>query len=212
MRMLRLFGNRRVGRIAMPRISVTIRGANKLMRDIDRWHFQNEKALQIAIRKEAFNLRSQLKKEIKAGAPGGMHFEGLSYMARRRRYRKSWLPNKPLSRLAAPIRYDVVSNNPFAIAVGWTNKTPMSVRKIVTRQQRGFTSRVSERRESYFRHRGGELSERSKNRRYFFLRKSTQSFRTDPRPIMEPFWARHKMGAMRNIRLNFRRKMRGERI
>ena len=124
----------------MPAISVTIRGANKLMRDIDRWHFQNEKALQIAIRKQAFELRKQLKSEIKAGAPGGQPFEKLTFMARRRRDRKSWLPNKPLSRLAAPVRYDVVSQNPFAVAVGWTDRTPMSVRQIVKRQQEGFTS------------------------------------------------------------------------
>jgi len=48
--------------------------------------------------------------------------------------------------------------------------------------------------------------------RLFFLRKDTASLGIPPRRIIDPFWAAHQSGALRNIMINFERKMRGERI
>ena len=48
--------------------------------------------------------------------------------------------------------------------------------------------------------------------RVFFLRKTTIEFRTPPRPIIDPFWARRKPQVVRNIRANYYKKMKGIKI
>ena len=47
---------------------------------------------------------------------------------------------------------------------------------------------------------------------YFFLRKETTTFTTPARDVIDAFWASHQGEVMGNIRSNFERKMRGERI
>ncbi len=59
---------------------------------------------------------------------------------------------------------------------------------------------------------GSKMGERSRLRKYYFLRKATSTLTTPPRPIIVPFWSAHKGEAERNIVSNFNRKMRGERI
>lgn len=48
--------------------------------------------------------------------------------------------------------------------------------------------------------------------KYFFLRKSTTSFRLPPRGIIDAFWERHKEEATANIKENYERILKGERI
>ena len=201
-----------IGGSSPPQVSIQLRGAERVIQEVNQLHDKAGRAIQVAVRREAFLLRNKLKREIKTGAPGGSQFDGLTRMARRRRGRGSWLPDQPLARLANPIRYDVLSKNPLAISVGWTENTPKSVRRIVERQQKGFTSPVTNLRERYFRHRGSELPKRSQFRRYFFLRKSTTRFTTPARPVIDPFWNAERDSAISNIRRNFRAKMAGRRI
>ena len=168
---------------------------------------RQEKDLQTAVKVEAYRLRSQLKKDIRSGAPGGKRFEPLTFLARRKRGGKRFTPNKPLSRLALPISYHIKKYKPFQIAVGWTGpRVSESWKRIAERQQEGFTSPVTDPRESYFRHRGEEVSEKSKNRKYFFLRKTTSQLDTPDRPIVEPFWKSQENKAWKNIRNNFRKQ------
>lgn len=99
------------------------------------------------------------------------------------------------------------------MGVGWVGpKVSKSWKRIAEAQQKGFTSEITEGRRRYFRNLGLLIDKRSKFRKYFFLRKETSKFVTPARPIMDPFWDAHKRKAWHNIRENYRRKMRGERI
>lgn len=193
-------------------IEMTVRGVRKLHRDIQAEKKRQHKALYWSVRESAAALRLQLKSEIRAGAPGGRRIEGLTRLARRKRDRKSWLPDKPLARLANPIFYQIRSQDPIQIAVGWTGQRGSGgIRRIAERLQEGFTSPVSERRGRFFMHRGQEISDRSAFKKYFFLRKSTRQLTTPARPIIEPFWADEKAKAMADIRRRFRLKLMGRR-
>ena len=46
----------------------------------------------------------------------------------------------------------------------------------------------------------------------FFLKKSTTVFRTPARPIIQPFWHKHRTSIRKSIMTNFRQKMNGVRI
>jgi hypothetical protein len=48
--------------------------------------------------------------------------------------------------------------------------------------------------------------------KYFFLRKTTTTFKTPKREIIEPFLNAHKGMIGPNVVANFERKLRGERI
>ena len=171
------------------------------------------KALETAVKVEGYALRKDLKAEIRTGAPGGKQFAPLTFLARRKRGGKRFSPNKPLSRLALGVFYNIVKRSPFTMAIGWTGpKTSPAWRRIAERQQEGFSKSVTDPQESYFRHRGEEIGEKSQNRKFFFLKKSTHQLDTPARPIVDPFWQAHEMKALANIRTNFKRKLGGERI
>lgn len=132
-----------------------------------------------------------------------------------------------LRRLALAVRYNVVQN-PFAFHVGWTGpKVSKSWKRLAEIHQEGFSRNVTEAQRRMFARRGGELKgkwrkgggrsgawEWSANPavKYFFLRKGTTKMTTPARPIISPFWAAHERESWHNIRDNFRRKRRGERI
>ena len=155
----------------------------------------------------------QMKKEIRAGAPGGRKFAGLSFLARRRGSGNRLRPDKPLSRLAIAVRYYVASRDPLEFHVGWSNPgISQSWRRIAIKQQEGFTHGMREATREAIIGMGARMTRRARNRRYFFIKRSTRTFRTPARPILDPFWRAHEDDARRNITRNFRRKMRGERI
>ncbi len=194
-------------------LNATIIGAQQLARDVRATGRRQEKDLQTAIRVEAFRLRRELKQAIRSGAPGGRPFAPLTFLARRKQGSKRFKPNKPLARLAIPISYHVKNRHPFEIAVGWTGpRVSESWKRIAERQQEGFDQRVTDPQESYFRHRGEEISEKSRNRKFFFLRKYTTRLETPERPILDPFWQAEQQRAWANIRQNFKRKLLGKRI
>lgn len=184
-------------------------GLKNLQRTLSSVQADSRKALSTALRVEAFRLSKELKAEIRAGAPGGRRFEPLTFLARRKQ--RSTRPNKPLQRLALPVRYNKIDD--LTVAIGWTGpRVSQSWKSIAERLQEGGTSRVTDRRRRFFMHKGDNLGKRSPNRKFLFLRDSTRTLKTPARPIIDPFYEAHHLEAWRNIRNNFRRKLAGERI
>lgn len=203
---------RSFARIVMPALRQVRRDIRKAEKDVSR-------ASRAAVKVEGFRLMKLLKAEIKEGAPGGRTFSPLTEIAKRH---GRPINRKPLSRLAVAVRYNATAdnNNGLAVEVGFLDsgrkKVSKSWLKIARFHQAGgkveprFSRKMLGR---IFAWTGAKLKKRSPDKaRYFFLRKSTVSFRAPARPIIDPFWAAHRAEAASNIRQNFRRKMRGERI
>ena len=194
-------------------IDAIIKGVRPVSRFIRSEHARYRKNQAFVTRREAFRLRNELKKQIRAGAPGGRRFKSLTRLARRKRGLKSWRADKPLRALAAPIFYHVRRNWPLEIAIGWTGpRVPENIKRIARRQQAGFTQTITDPTERFFRHRAEEIPERSPYRRLFYLRRFKSMFKTEPRPVIDPFWKAQRRQAIINIRRNFRRKQAGYRI
>ena len=189
---------------------MTIRGLSNLERTLKKENRRQNTALKVAIRVEGYRLMRLLKEQIRKGAPGGRRFEPLSFIARKRMHRGR---NTPLRRLAVTVRYHVLDWDPFTLAVGWTGpRVSQSMKAISKLLQTGFTRGMSTATRKQIIRTGAEMSKRAKGRRYHFLKKTTKRFKTPARPILEPFWIEQRRPAADNIRDNFRRKMRGERI
>jgi hypothetical protein len=188
------------------------KGLDKISKELKAENIRQKKAFETAIKVEGYRLMRQLKKEIRQGSPGGRKFKPLSYLAR------SWggagrlRADKPLSRLALAIRY-VVKNNPFSMTVGFTGpKISKSWTRIAEKQQEGFTFDMPSARRLSFIRAAANMSKRSKARKYLFIRKEITRFTVPPRPIIEPFWDREKRVSVRNIRSNYIKKLKGQRI
>ena len=193
-------------------ITPILRGFDKLEKTLKAESRRQEKALETAVKVEGFRLMRLLKKEIQAGAPGGKRFQSLSYLSRAWGGKGRLRPNKPLRALAVAVRY-LVQNNPFSMRIGWVGpQVSNSWKRIAEMQQEGFEISPSTIRRRSFARLGGAMSKRSQARKYMFLRKSTQQLKTPARPIMDPFWQAQRRRAWLNIRENYRRKMKGERI
>ncbi|MBW2024371.1 MAG: hypothetical protein JRH08_00710 [Deltaproteobacteria bacterium] len=210
-------------------IKATIKGLKTLDRNLKAKAAKANKALETAIKIEGYRLRRQLIKEIRQGAPGGRPFAPLSVIGARtkasnlrgarqiKEFGRVGLLNRPkktpLARLATAIRYQVHKAPNFRMEVGWVGpKVSKSWKRIARMQQEGFMLDVTDEMRRMFRRLGASMSKRSKYRKYFFLRKGTARLRVPARPIIEPFWQVHEREARDNIRINFHRKLRGERI
>ncbi|MDA8139027.1 MAG: hypothetical protein M0036_10275 [Desulfobacteraceae bacterium] len=185
------------------------------------------KAEDTAVRVEGFRLMRVLRAEIRKGAPGGRQFAPLSMIRRTLGAGGRLRGNNPLQRLSRAIGYEVAARSPAALKIGFVGRASSDAwRRIAAAQQAGFETSADE---PYFRRRNISIREylagqgglvdrtmfggrKSRRRNVFFLRKSTQRLKTPARPIIEPFWQAHEPEARRNIRSNFIRKLRGERI
>jgi len=193
-----------------PLITMTTRGFKNLDRVLKVESKRQKKALDTSVRVEGFRLMRLLKAEIRKGKPGGREFAPLSFIARRWGHRGR---NSPLRRLAIAVRYFVAARDPLELQIGWVGpRVSERWRYFAKILQEGFERPVSEAQRKAMARSGGKMSGRSRNRQYFFLRRETKTFKTPPRPIMEPFWVAYRNETRRNITDNFRRKMRGERI
>ena len=196
-------------------LNVTVRGLTKLKKDLKVESKRQRKALTTAVKVEAFRLRGEMKKEIRKGAPGGKAFAPLTFLSRRwhEKGHSRLRPNKPLSAMARGVHYHVKDGNPLDVRVGFTGpRLSNSWKRIAKKQQEGFTDGMGDFRRRYFIHTAHRLGKRAGGRKYLFIRKSTKTFETPARSIVEPSWDAHKTEALVNIRKNFRRKMRGKRI
>lgn len=183
------------------------------------------KAGQTAAKVEGFRLKGVLQQEIRAGAPGGKDFEGLSHFAKRFR------PNrKPLAKLATAIRYSTRKyKDSLFVTIGFgspTSRVSKSFMRLAALHQEGGEIPLG----AYDRNRTFDtMSLRTRmvligagtrsfgrgeksRARYMFVRKSTENIKLPARPIIEPFWTAHQTQAAKNIMNNFEKKMRGERI
>ena len=188
--------------------TIKIHGLKKLQKYLDQASKAEDKALQTAIKVEGFKLRKKLQKEIRQGAPGGQKFDPLSFIRR-----KTGRTTKPLRRLAIAVRYFIPSTKPFEMHIGWTGRGVSKKWKYLAKSlQEGFTKPVTEKQRKYFRVLGGQLTKRSKVRKYLFLKETTTHLTTPARPILDPFWRAYREQAWRNIKKNYQRKISGERI
>jgi len=202
-------------------LKVTVRGLSKLKRDLKAESKRQERAMRVAVKFEGFRLMRTMRSEVAKGSPGGKRFAPLSFLSRRwhERGTKRSRPDRPFLRtksghsIVRAIMYNLKFSPNFDMRVGFTGKNvSRSWKRIAKMQQEGFTHGMSDLARDYFRMVGGLLGKRNRIRRIMFIRKSTTTFRTPARPIVEPFWEAHKDEAKVNIRKNFRRKMKGERI
>lgn len=205
-------------------LSAVLKGTKQTANWLKHQRAAHVKAHKTAVKVEGFRLKNKLQAEIRKGAPGGKPFAPLSFIARR-----LWIKNRPgrapLARLAYGIRYNV-QDRPFEMKVGFVQPTrgPQSVskawRRIAAHHQEGFVRDVTERQRRYFAGRGAELfagrgAERDEvgdGDTPFFLRKSTRRLTTPAREIVRPFWRANAGAAEKNIRNNFKKKMKGQRI
>jgi hypothetical protein len=218
-----------------------IKGIQKVLKSVDQAEKANQKAMRTAIRVEGFRLRNLMKKEIKQGRPGGLQWSPLSYIAAsnpgidarfksgpaalRKRNR-----NRPLAALHYGVHYDVTrdNQNPFMAYVGfgepyqagsWAKKQSgsnlaysKSWRRLARIHQEGFSADIDKGDRRWFAYKGGKLSKRTATRKFYFIRKDRHSFKTPARPIIQPFLLAYRNEALRNIGINFRRKLKGDRI
>ena len=200
-------------------LKVTVRGLKNLQRDLKVESKRQKRALTTAIKVEGFRLRKELVKEIKRGAPGGRKFAPLTWVARAwHQGSGNWRANKPLASLTRGI-FVHFNKQLMSAEVGWVGpRSSVTMKRLAKEHQEGFTGPLGSGKYSggfkrgFFASKAARMSNRSKGRKFLFIRKSTKLFRTPARPIMDPFWDMHKKEAWPNIRRNFRRKMRGERI
>jgi len=198
--------------------SVVLKGLKSTRNRLKSRQQASKKAMTTAARVEAFRMKNKLQRQLRQGSPGGRTLHPLSYIARRLS-RKSGSPNrKPLSKLAFAVRYAVDYSKDFSVKVGFVQPNygkhtlSDSWRRIIKNLQEGFDRPISEKQRRFIVSRGEELGHIEGGTTPFFLRKTTQRFKTPRRKIVQPFWRGEQREALRNIRSNYRRKMRGERI
>lgn len=201
-----------------------VRNAQNTVRWLQRFHAKSLAAENTAVRVEAYRLMRLLRKEIRAGAPGGKRFAPLSTLARRDSGPRRMRPDRPLAALSRRIGYEVTNRTPIEMKIGFVGPPSSDTwRKLAKIHQEGFSfgegsrqgtrnTGMPQRRRAYFARGGGKLSKGAKGRRHMFIRKSTRRFEAPARPIIDPFYRRHRAEALRNIVINTRRKIRGERI
>ncbi len=188
-------------------LSATVKGANKLRRELQKGEKRVNKAFTASVKVEGFRLMRQFQKEIRAGNPGGRRFTAISIVGR-----KVKRSRKVLNKMALGIRYQV-TDRPFSFRFGWVGpRVSKSWKRLAEIHQEGFEREVTEKQRRWFRRWGSSLSERSRMRRAFFLRQTTTKIKTPARPMRGPFWKAHQDEVFPNVRRNFRRKMAGERI
>jgi len=200
-------------------ITMTIKGVNKLRRDVKKFDRHKNKALEFVIRRQGFQLRDALKDELKDSKPGGQGLKRLSYIARGLNIRTSnrLRKNTPLARLRSQVFYDV-DKAKLQAKVGFVEgRTHPFLRRMAKLHSGGFERTISPRLRQLIIRRGarrlsGHRDEEFVTRTPFFIKKTTTRFKTPARPIIEPFWDAHRHEAITDIRKNFIRKMRGERI
>jgi len=188
---------------------------------------RTRKAASTALKREGFLLAAELRKDIKAGRAGGQMFAKLASMARRSGNRfitrtpftKLWSTRQATgaSKGLIPVRYNpVMGSDGLQVDVGFTDtrqeKLSKSWLKIGERLQEGYTQKITKEQRRYLARAGGAMPKGSKLRKHMFLRKGTATFKTPPRPFIDPFYSKWRLLSPVRIKTNFDAKMRGERI
>lgn len=166
------------------------------------------KAAERATKIEAFRLRTELKKELKAGAPGGIPLAPLREITTRTAKRN------PLASFHKAVRYEVIRRGkaPYRISIGflsnWVSRTWV-VR--AGNQQVGFEHPIFPNLRETLATYGAYLEKKGDWRSIlFFLRADKTKFKTPAREMIDPFWGKHQSEVPQNIISNFEKKLRGE--
>ena len=188
-------------------------------RTIERELKQNNKDFETALKVTGFRLRDKMRNEIKEGRPGNSVFRPLTYIARGlgRKSGTRFRKDRPLIRLASGVTYNIRRKPELDMRIGFTRRSNPFLRRMAEAHTTGFTKRIGTRLRRAIIAEGARRIRGHRDADYitqtpFFLRKSTKSFKTPPRPIVGPFWLKHRDQAWRDIRDRFRRKRAGERI
>jgi hypothetical protein len=199
-----------------------IKGIQNLHRALAAETARQRKAVNNAVRIEGFRLRGLLKKELASGKPGGQQLIPLreigtvqtGEMRNIRRPASGRRPKtRPLANLRHGIFYDIKPGHDFQIAVGWVgSQSSTTMKRLATIHQEGFKGGMKDNVRRFLAKEGVALPEKSRKRKYYFIRKETKTFVTPARPIMVPFWAKYRAISWNNIRNNYARKLRGEYI
>jgi hypothetical protein len=196
-------------------ITAVFKELQKTVKDIQADKARTTKAMETAVKVEGYRLMKILKEQLKAGKPGGSELDPLTEIGKR--YGKP-INRKPLSRLAPTIRYGVERRGDgMVVGIGFVDygskKLSKSWLRIAEEQQEGAVKAISEERRKGIISIGVSLARRKDpTAKFFFLRKTTQTAKIPPRPIIDPFVSAHLKESERIIVSNFERKMRGERI
>lgn len=183
---------------------------------------QLKKSMSTALKREGFLLAATLRKDIKAGID-----PKLSSMARR--FGGKFPARKPFLKLRStlgargpskgmiPIRYNpVMDGKKLGVEIGMVDtrqeKISKSWKRIFISQQEGFTQTITTRQRRYLARLGGEMPKRMRLRKHLFLKKSTKTFKTPGRSVIDPFWQKWERQSMQRLSDNFHKKMAGERI
>jgi len=207
----------------MLQLNTTVKGVRKLQKDLGAETKRQKKALETAVRVEAFRLLRQLRDDIRAGNPGGRPYPtALSKIASRTKAGRLRRNRMPLYRVARMVRYNAnYANGKLQVSFGFpkTNVRPIpsSYKQLLIKHQEGFDVLYGGSRTELgrrFARIGGKLKKKGDpDAKYFFLRKTTgRDIRLPARPIIDPFWEYNRESAVKNISRNFRLKMKGVRI
>lgn len=205
----------------MLEVQATARGLANLEKLLKVESARHKKALETAMKVRGFKLRNELKNRIKQGYSRtgtktepltfismGMHNKRFGY--RRTRTKYGIAADAPLVRLGPAVTYDVKPTG--NVNIGWTDRSPLWARHRALEHAEGFTRRIGKRLRERIIRRGAELGKIEGGNTPFFLKRSTKSFKTPPRPIMRPFWFEMRQEAMDKIRRDFRAKLAGKRV
>jgi len=206
----------------------------QFLRDLDRANQERVSAGTSAVKKVGYDLWKSMRREIRAGAPGGGSLTPLREISQRGRR------HKPLSALQHAVRYRKSGSGlGFHMEIGagidtraerrasmepsffssagreWADKgLSASWASIFIRQQSGFTTPVTPAFRKYLfnigdnlRGKRGRLLGRA---RYFFLSKGTTTFKIPPRDIVDTFWRAHRPGVPSALSSHFEAKLRGK--
>ena len=182
---------------------------------------RQKRALATALKVEGFERSNQLKNELRSGSPGGASFAPMTYIARYRGGRIA--PDRPYNMAsggrngfsmirAIGYQIDGPEDDPH-VRIGWVPKSASSTyRRIAELMQKGGTHGMKDSARHALRRAGQRMGKRSSTRKYFFIRKTTQTFHTPARPVIDPYFRAHRMEFLASIHNKWRAKMIGERI
>ncbi len=196
--------------------NIFIRNAKQILADVGRVDEARKKAGFTVARVEGFRMQRELKAELRKGMAGGQALDPLSEIAKNLRESPGIKPLSPL-RHAVRYRADREKKGSQAIRVGFIDPgkgdaLSKSWKAIAEAQQEGFSSSITARQRRMIVYWGSLKSPRSQRRKKSMLRKTTRTFTTPARPIIEPFWRAQEPLVSGNMRANFKKKMAGERI
>ena len=199
---------------------VEIRNLKRLGRVLEHDQRRIRYSFETAVRVEGFQRMKALRRDLARGRSGNTVFEPLSiigrYWTKGQRGRGNSPRRKPMAAMVRAITYDASGGTRgggrFQFSFGVTHRSGSAWRRIAAFQQSGGIVDVSDKLRRDLAYKGGTLSSRSRNRKYFFLHKSTMRFNVPPRDFIGPYWRDNEDDTWRSIRRNFRRKLRGERI